>query len=115
MMLLPAQLQMMDDGRHKGRDVDLEQYNIISDFTQLVTAPSCDDAILYDQDLFQYWQDGFMAFGHDGLMTFGQGGQIAFGQGGQIAFGQDCGLSLVFWKGLTKVFYGQIVEVNMVT
>ena len=52
MMLLPAQLQMMDDGRHKGRDVDLEQYNIISDFTQLVTAPSCDDAILFDQDLF---------------------------------------------------------------
>ena len=99
----------------KKRNVELQQYNIISNFTQLVTAPSYDDDILYDQDLFQYWQDGFMAFGHDGLMTFGHGGQIAFGQGGQIAFGQDCGLSLVFWKWLTIVFCGQIVEVNMVT
>ena len=99
----------------KKRNVELQQYNIISNFTQLVTAPSYDDDILCDQDLFQYWQDGFMASGHDGLMTFGQGGQIAFGQGGQIAFGQDCGLSLVFWKGLTIVFCGQIVEVNMVT
>ena len=78
MMLLPAQLQMMDDGRHKGRDVDLEQYNIISDFTQLVTAPSCDDAILYDQDLFQsFGQYGDMAFGHDGDMAFVQEGLMA--------------------------------------
>ncbi len=43
---------MKVDGSHKGRNVELQQYNIISDFTQLVTAPSCDDDLLYDQDLF---------------------------------------------------------------
>jgi len=62
-----------DDGSQKETNVGLQQYNIISNFTQLVTAPSYDDDILYDQDMF-YWQDGLMAFGQDGLMTFGQGG-----------------------------------------
>uniref|UniRef100_A0A0E0AVE0 Uncharacterized protein n=1 Tax=Oryza glumipatula TaxID=40148 RepID=A0A0E0AVE0_9ORYZ len=46
------QVQVKDDGSHKERDVELQQYNIISDFTHLVTAPSCDDDILCDQDLF---------------------------------------------------------------
>jgi len=41
-----------DDGSKKKRNVELQQYNIISNFTQLVTAPSYDDDILYDQDLF---------------------------------------------------------------
>ena len=36
----------------KKKNVELQQYNIISNFTQLVTAPSYDDDILYDQDLF---------------------------------------------------------------
>jgi len=41
-----------DDGSQKERNVGLQQYTIISNFTQLVTAPSYDDDILYDQDLF---------------------------------------------------------------
>jgi len=41
-----------DDGSQKGGNVELEQYNIISNFTQLVTAPKYDDDILCDQDLF---------------------------------------------------------------
>jgi hypothetical protein len=49
---LQPQVQVKDDGSHKERDVELQQYNIISDFTHLVTAPSCDDDILCDQDLF---------------------------------------------------------------
>ena len=77
---LHPQVQVKDDGSQKEKNGELQQYNIISNFTQLVTEPSYDDDILYDQDLFQYWQDGVMAFGQDGLMTFGQGGQIAFGQ-----------------------------------
>nr|BAD19819.1 hypothetical protein [Oryza sativa Japonica Group] len=63
---------MKDDGGHKGKNVVLQQYNIISDFTQLVTVPSCDDDILCDQDLFQPLQDGYMAFVQDGLISFGQ-------------------------------------------
>ena len=70
---LHPQVQVKDDGSQKERNVGLQQYTIISNFTQLVTAPSYDDDILYDQDMF-YWQDGLMAFGQDGLMTFGQGG-----------------------------------------
>jgi len=49
---LQPQVQVKDDGSYKGIDVELQQYNIISDFTQLVTAPSYDDDILCDQDLF---------------------------------------------------------------
>ena len=49
---LQPQVQVKDDGSYKGIDVELQQYNIISDFTQLVTTLSCDDDILCDQDLF---------------------------------------------------------------
>ena len=49
---LQPQVQVNDDGSHKGGNVELQQYNIITDFTHLVTAPSCDDGIICDQDLF---------------------------------------------------------------
>ena len=49
---LHPQVQVNDDGSQKEKNVELQQYNIISNFTQLVTAPSYDDDILYDQDLF---------------------------------------------------------------
>ena len=50
---LHPQVQVKDDGSQKEKkNVELQQYNIISNFTQLVTAPSYDDDILYDQDLF---------------------------------------------------------------
>ena len=49
---LHPQVQVKDDGSQKERNVGLQQYTIISNFTQLVTAPSYDDDILYDQDLF---------------------------------------------------------------
>jgi len=41
-----------DDGSHKGGNVELQQYNAITNFTQLVTAPNYGDDILCDQDLF---------------------------------------------------------------
>ena len=44
--------QVQLKGSQKERNVELQQYNIISNFTQLVTAPSYDDDILYYQDLF---------------------------------------------------------------
>ena len=49
---LHPQVQVRDDGSQKETNVGLQQYNIISNFTQLVTAPSYDDDIFYDQDMF---------------------------------------------------------------
>jgi len=49
---LQPQVQVNDDGSHKGGNVELQQYNAITNFTQLVTAPNYGDDILCDQDLF---------------------------------------------------------------
>jgi hypothetical protein len=45
-------VEVKADGSHKERNMEVEQYNIISNFTRLVVAPTYDDDILCDHDLF---------------------------------------------------------------
>ena len=49
---------MKNDGNNIGPIVGVEKYNVISNFTQLVMAPICDDDILHVDDLFYYVQIG---------------------------------------------------------
>ncbi|CAO2037992.1 unnamed protein product, partial [Urochloa humidicola] len=44
--------EVENDGSHKGAIMDVEEYNVIGNFTQLVTAPICDDDLLQIDSLF---------------------------------------------------------------
>jgi len=37
---------------HRGANMELQEYNAIANFTQILTAPICDVDNLLDQDLF---------------------------------------------------------------
>ncbi|CAL4988844.1 unnamed protein product [Urochloa decumbens] len=46
--------EVENDGIGAEAIMDVEEYNVIGNFTQLVTAPICDDDILHVDDLFKY-------------------------------------------------------------
>ena len=46
------QVEVENNGNKKGANVLHEEYNVIGSFTQLLTAPSCDDDSLYDGNIF---------------------------------------------------------------
>lgn len=45
-------VEVENDGSKKGAIVVHDEYNVIGSFTQLLTAPGCDDDSLYDGNLF---------------------------------------------------------------
>jgi len=44
--------EVKNNDSNKGAIIQVEEYNVIGNFTQLVTAPICDDDILHVGDLF---------------------------------------------------------------
>jgi hypothetical protein len=50
--VVQPQVEMQNDGNKKEAHVLHEEYNVIGSFTQLLSAPTCDDDSLYDENIF---------------------------------------------------------------
>nr|XP_051221593.1 protein FAR1-RELATED SEQUENCE 5-like [Lolium perenne] len=50
--VVQPQVEVQNDGNKKEAHVLHEEYNVIGSFTQLLSAPTCDDDSLYDENIF---------------------------------------------------------------